>query len=281
MKLALDTYSYHMHFGKHWFTPKTPVDIDWYCEKSKKFGLGGLHIDPYHIDLEKDLDRVVDFANENNMYIELGASGTSPEKLYPYIKASEKAGIKILRTFVGGSCLDGEKVVNERTAIAKQELKKSVKLAEAAGVKIAVENHGDIFIENIIDLMEIDSDNLGICYDSGNFAFTGEDAMEAISILGERIICTHIKDVCKKQKYPEATPFETVKEAVHFCALGEGRLPIVKIVEAILQKKPDMNITLEICSPMFKSNDEAFVLAQEEENIVKSINFMFENFSRH
>ncbi len=278
MKLALDTYSYHMHFGKHRFRPQNPVDIDWYCKKSKELGLDGLHIDPYHIDLEKDLDRIIRFAIENYMYIELGASGTDPQKLFPYIKAAEKADAKILRTFVGGSCLDSKKTAGERTALAKRQLKKSVKLAEAAGVKIAVENHGDIFMENLVDLMEIDSDNLGVCYDSGNFAFTGENPLEAVEVLGDRIICTHLKDVCEKQRYPEATPFETVNEPVHFCALGEGRLPIVKILEAILGKKPGMNITLEICSPMFMNMDEGFVLSEEEKNVVKSIGFMRKNF---
>jgi sugar phosphate isomerase/epimerase len=236
--------------------------------------MDGLHIDPYHMDLDKDIPRIRDFAKSNGMYVELGSSGTSPEELTPYIKAAEKTGAKLLRIFIGGSCLDGREIVAERTKKAKKELEQAVKIAEAADVDIAVENHGDVFLEDLENIMEIDSNNIGICYDSGNFAFTGEDPLEAVEILGDRIICTHIKDVCEEQKFPDAKPFATVKRPVHFCALGEGNLPIRKIVDAILAKKPDINITLEICSPARTDLDEAGLLQTEEQNVIKSVRFM-------
>jgi len=38
MKIAIDTFSYYMHFGKHWYVPENPVDVRWYCEVSKQLG---------------------------------------------------------------------------------------------------------------------------------------------------------------------------------------------------------------------------------------------------
>ena len=94
MKIAIDTFSYYMHFGKHWYVPKSPVDIKWYCYKSKELGADGLHIDPYHINLETEAGWVRDFAKKNRMYVELGACGTSIKELKLSIEAAELLGAK-------------------------------------------------------------------------------------------------------------------------------------------------------------------------------------------
>ncbi len=273
MKIAIDTFSYYMHFGKHWFVPEKPVDIRWYCNKSKQLGVDGLHIDPYHIDLEKDADWVRTFAKENGMYVELGACGTSVEELRPSIESAELLGAKLLRTFVGGDCLDGRKATAKRATLAKKQLKSVLPVAESHGIKIAIENHGDIYIEDMLYILGLESEYLGVCYDSGNFAFTGENPLEGINAFGKKILCTHLKDVCQVNKYPEAKPFETVKKPVHFCALGDGYLPMGKIISKL--NNLDINrLTLEICSPCDISMNEIDLLEFELENVRKSINYI-------
>jgi len=273
MKIAIDTFSYYMHFGKHWYVPDNPVDIRWYCNMSKELGADGLHIDPYHINLEKDADWVRDFAKKNNMYVELGACGTSVDELQPSLETAELLGAGLLRTFVGGDCLDGKYKTAKRTARAKKELMEVLPLAEKHGVKIAIENHGDIFMEDMLSLLEIESDYLGVCYDSGNFAFTGENPLDGIKAFGSRILCTHLKDVCPEDSYPMVKPFETVKEPVHFCALGDGYLPMTEIVSQLTGSGIE-NITIEICSPCDKSMKESELLKFELENVKKSILFL-------
>lgn len=273
MKIAIDTFSYYMHFGKHWYVPQNPVDIKWYCHKSKELGADGLHIDPYHIDLGTEAEWVRDFAGTNDMYIELGACGTSLEELKPSIDAAKMLGAELLRTFVGGDCLDGRAITAKRAAEAKENLKAVLPYAEKQGIKIALENHGDIFIEDMLFILELDSEYLGVCYDSGNFAFTGEDPMYGISSFGTKILCTHLKDVCAEDSYPSAKPFKTINEPVHFCALGDGYLPIKSIIE----KLTDLDIkrlTLEICSPYDKSISEKELIALEESNVKKSISYL-------
>ena len=273
MKIAIDTFSYYMHFGKHWFVPEKPVDIRWYCNKSKQLGADGLHIDPYHIDLEKDADWVRDFAKENEMYVELGACGTSIEELSPSIEAAELLGAKLLRTFVGGDCFDGRTVTAIRAGKAKKQLESVLLVAESHGIKIAIENHGDIYIEDMISILNLDSEYLGVCYDSGNFAFTGEDPLAAINIFGKKILCTHLKDVCSENKYPNAKPFKTVKKPVHFCALGDGYLPMSEIIFRLMGGGIE-NITLEICSPYDKTIGEKQLLSFEENNVEKSVSYI-------
>ena len=276
MRIAIDTFSYYMHFGKHWYIPKNPVDIRWYCHKSKQLGANGLHIDPYHIDLDKDASWVRDFAKENRMYVELGACGTSIEQLKPYIEAADLLGAKLLRTFVGGDCLDGRIATAKRAIIAKKQLKIVLLVAEEYGIKIAIENHGDIYINDILSILNLESEYLGVCYDSGNFAFTGEDPIDGIKAFGKNILCTHLKDVCIEGKYPNAKPFQTVNNPVHFCGLGDGYLPMSDIIND-LRKIGIQNLTLEICSPYIKSLSEVKLLDFEEDNILRSILYL----SRH
>ena len=276
MKIAIDTFSYYMHFGKHWYLPEKPVDIRWYCEVSKELGADGLHIDPYHLDLEKDSVWVRGFAQESNMYIELGACGTSMDELKPSIEAAEMLGAKLLRTFAGGNCLDGREATAKRAEKAKEQLSEVVPFAKSKGIKLALENHGDLFIEDILSIMEMNSDYLGICFDSGNFAFTGEDPLNGLEAFENRILCTHLKDVCRTDVFPEVKPFKTVNEPVHFCALGEGYLPMNKIINGLVGIGIE-NFTIEICSACDKSMSEKDLLAFEEDNVLKSIKYLKNN----
>ncbi len=273
MKIAIDTFSYYMHFGKHWYVPENPVDVRWYCEVSKKLGADGLHIDPYHLDLVKDTAWVRDFAHENKMYIELGACGTSIEELSPFINAAESMGAKLLRIFTGGSCLDGRTVTRERALKVKEQLYDVLPIAAEKDLKIAIENHGDLFIEDMLEILKIGSDYLGICFDSGNFAFTGENPIDGIKAFGNRILCTHLKDVCTENTFPGAKPFKTVKKPVHFCGLGDGYLPMVDIIRQ-LHEAGIKNLTLEICSPCIKAMTERNLLKFEEDNVTNSIGFI-------
>lgn len=273
MKLAIDTFSYHMHFGKHRYKPPVPVGLEWYLNKSKNLSMDGIHLDPCHYDVENDMERITGFSHENGMYVELGAMGITREDLFPYIDAASRYGIGVIRTFVGGTCLDGRTETGNRARVAGEKLKKAADYGEERNVKIAIENHGDLFLEDLMYLMDL-SDNLGICYDSGNFAITGENPLEAVGLLGERILMTHIKDVCDDWKYPGAEAFKTMGAPVHFCPLGEGFLPIREILHGILSLKPDINITLEICSPILKNINGESLLLFEENNVLKSIDFI-------
>ncbi len=279
LRFAVDTFSFHLNFGKHWFKPSSPCKLKWYCETSKRLGASGLHIDPYHIDLENDTDWLREFASQNGMYIELGACGTFSEILKPSIQAASRLGSKVLRTFTGGNCSEGRKATAKAARKAAGELVESTKIAEDYGVVLALENHFDIFLEDFVFLMEnVDSAYLGICYDSGNFAACGEDVLRAFEMLKDKIICTHLKDVCPVGRYPDADPVGLSDAKCHFCALGEGTLPIKEIISKIIEHRgANFNFTIEIHSPFRKSLTEEELLKFEYENIEKSVKFIKNN----
>lgn len=274
MKLALDSFSFHLHFGKHWFKPSKIYDIKWYADFCKKSGLDGLHIDPMHIDIVSDIKWLKEFATKNNLYVELGAIGTEPDDLKKWIEAANFLGSKVLRAFIGGSCDEGKNALKKKSEIARKNLIQILPFAEDNNVIIALENHGDVFIENMQNILNIDSPYLGLCYDSGNFYSVGEDPLEAVKMFADKIVCTHLKDVCPPEKYPDAGTFGIEPYKTHFCALGDGKMPLKEIMEIIKKEKGDnFNITLEIHTPCRKSLPESDLLSFEIENVNKSIKY--------
>ena len=94
MRLGIDSFSCHLHFGKHWFQPAKNYDLKWFCEKCVDLKVDGIHIDPIHIDIENDIEWLNKFCSEHNLFIELGAIGISPEEITPSIIAAKKTEFK-------------------------------------------------------------------------------------------------------------------------------------------------------------------------------------------
>ncbi len=275
MKLAVDTYSYYTHLGKHQFKPKYPKDLLWYLEITKRMKLDGVHIDPAHINYNQDLTYIKDFVNENLMYIELGAMEITEDSFINYLNTAKILGSKVLRTFTGGSCNDDRNTITDKVKTAKNKLQKMLPIIEKYKICVAVENHIDIFVDDLYYLTDIDSPYVGICFDSGNFAATGENVFDALKVFMNRIVCTHIKDACSKEAYDDAVPFGILGKEVHFCPLGEGFIPIPLLIgELIKAKGSDMNITLEIPVTLRSYMSENEILKLELENIKKSVEYM-------
>ena len=275
MKFAIDSFSFHLHFGMHWFKPTNPINLKWYCETCKKFGSDGLHIDPCHIDIKNDVEWLKEYTVQNNMYIELGGMGIDINKLKPQLLAAKTLNSPILRTFIGGNCAKGRNETHINAKKAKKKLIESVKLAEDLGIIIAIEDHLDVFLEDMLLLMEIDSPNLGVCYDSGNFMAVGEEPVNALNKLIDRVVCTHLKDMCSADTYNDAETFGLLNHQGHFCAVGDGLLPVEEIIDILHEKKGnDINLTLEIHTPYRTSLTEPKLLQFEFDNAHKSADYI-------
>jgi len=272
MRLAIDSFSYHLHLGKHWYQPERDFDLRWYCDTSRSLGADGLHIDPAHIDVSADAKWLGDYARRHGMYVELGAFGVSAEQLAAPLEAAKRLGSRVLRTFIGGSCADGRTETARRARAARDELARTVEIAERCGVCIAVENHGDVFLDDVLTILEVDSPYLGVCYDSGNFAAVGDDPVEALQAVVDRVVCTHLKDVCPAERFADAEPFGPPGKGFHFCALGDGELPLERIVQILRGVHGDgMHVTIEIHSAFRRSLDEKGLLAFEADNVARSV----------
>ena len=74
--------------------------------------------------------------------------------------------------------------------------KEAVVVAEANGVKLAVENHIDYTSDECVELLDrVDSPFLGLNLDTGNFLRLLDDPVAGAAKLADRVFATHIKDL--------------------------------------------------------------------------------------
>lgn len=122
-----------------------------------------------------------------------------------------------------------------------------------AGVKIAVENHGDLQSLELRDLIEQSGpDAVACCFDSGNAAMVAEDPVRAFDILAPHIVTSHVRD---------AAVYEHPRGAeVQWVALGDGSIDLPLLAARFPESCPGVALQLEILTggrprvlPLFES----------------------------
>ena len=70
MRLGIDSYMYHLHFGKHSdFENPDPVNVWWFLDEAVRLGLEGVQIDPFHLPTD-EIDKIADFVGQHGLYVE-------------------------------------------------------------------------------------------------------------------------------------------------------------------------------------------------------------------
>lgn len=112
-------------------------------------------------------------------------------------------------------------------AIGAERIAKVVK--DTFGIRTVFHHHCAGYIETpeeIDRLMKLtDSKLVGLCLDTGHYAFGGGDPVNALKIYADRVWHVHFKDfdseIAKVSKAAEGDYFDAIKRGV-FCKLGKG-----------------------------------------------------------
>ena len=248
MILGLDTFSLRWQ--------------DWTAEQmldyAASIGLRNVHFSErgYLESLEPDYLRGLKaHADRLGLRIELGmrsfdrfsetfdpALGTGEGQLADMIAAAQVVGSPVVRCFLGmQSDRIGPVPFSDHVAEAERVLKAVAPVAEAAGVTIAVENHGfgDFHARELRALIErVGSAHVGVCLDTGNPVYGGEDAVFAAEILAPYVVTCHLRDT-----RVWATPDGC---AVQWVTCGDGDVDLARIVEILRPHAPDLTLDLEI-----------------------------------
>jgi sugar phosphate isomerase/epimerase len=108
-----------------------------------------------------------------------------------------------------------------------------------AGVKFAIENHGDLLSSEIkIVIEEAGPEYVGFCLDSGNCVVNAEDPIMSLEILGSYTLLSHIRDSVVYD-HPRGAAFQQV-------ALGDGNIDFKSFVSLWRQVCPQAHFNLEI-----------------------------------
>lgn len=164
------------------------------------------------------------------------------EQLTQMLQAARIVGSPVVRCFLGTQA-------DRRGPVPfSQHLEESVRTLQAVaprarelGIKIAVENHGgvDLLARELRWLVEeVGPDAVGVCLDTGNPAYAGEDPVLTTEILAPYVVTSHVRD----------TRIWAVNEGAmaQWVPLGQGNVDLRRIIAILQAQAPNPPIDLEI-----------------------------------
>jgi inosose dehydratase len=154
-------------------------------------------------------------------------NGTVPDRVASAgrVRADQALPSEALRTFARGA---------ERIARA---------VRDSTGVATVFHHHAGGFVETPGEVESLlglcSAELLGLCLDTGHYAFGGGDPLEAVERHAERIRHVHLKDFDPEVGARAAASgwgyFESVRRGV-FCELGRGTVPFARVLDDLGQR---------------------------------------------
>jgi sugar phosphate isomerase/epimerase len=169
--------------------------------------------------------------------------GTAEEHLALAIGVANDLGSPVIRVILGrGDDRLTPGGIDARIADTVKVCKSQRSRAIDAGVKIAVENHaGDMQAWELVRLIEdAGRDYMGACMDSGNAAWTMEDPLENLEVLGPYTVTTSLRDSAVWESPHGAT--------VQWTAMGEGDVDLKRYFKRFSELCPDVPVHIETIS---------------------------------
>jgi 3-oxoisoapionate decarboxylase len=285
MQLGVHTFCFNMHgIGQGWAGFSLPwgrqLSTFELFDKLLELGLDGVHLDDAVLESleEPYLREVRAAAEERGLYIEYNLSmdwdrreiglqhdiGDGVEIAHHLGADVVKVGMDMVRPRpVSGSRFHPQVV--GRLEEMKGLLKRHAPRAAEYGIRIAVENHTDLFSDELLWLLDqVGEPNVGACIDTVNAFHVMEDPMQAIEKLAPRAFTNHFRD--------DRIEFEIWGFRLTGCAVGEGDIDVRRAYELIRDTSPceRINIETDLDIPM-DDKDEAMRIA--EDALVRSIRY--------
>jgi sugar phosphate isomerase/epimerase len=158
------------------------------------------------------------------------------------LRAARQAGISILRTAAGNrryEDFDTEEAFDRFKASARRRLALAEPLLSKHNLKLAIENHKDWRIPDLLDLLKrLGSQHVGVTLDTGNSIALLEDPLAVVDALAPHTFTIHIKDMAV-QEAPEGFLLSEVP-------LGEGFLDLTRIINTCRRHNPSVKFNLEM-----------------------------------
>ena len=181
------------------------------------------------------------------MYLEgqisLPRTEADVERFDAEVAAAKEIGVTILRTvMLGGRRYENFNSAADWAAFGKsswQRLTWAEPVAKKHGVKLALENHKDWRIDEMLAILKrISSKHVGVNLDTGNNLALLEDPHAVVEALAPHTITTHLKDMAV-QEYEQGFLLSEVP-------LGEGFLDLKRIVATCEKANPHVRHNLEM-----------------------------------
>lgn len=217
MQLGLDSYCYHRYFGEL-YPGQTDPGVRWtlsdFVDIVPTFPLECVSLETRFLSGSQDeLFRTLSRLTIPTMFAwghPNGFMGKSENdgvaEVERYLNLSAHLGYPVLRV-VGSSIAYHWQPHAPQIAMTLQRLSRLLPLAEKLEIRLALENHGDLFKNELTRIIEeIHSPYLGITLDTGNLLRFHEDPVQAIEDWADKVFLIHAKDVAPMQGFDAGDP---------------------------------------------------------------------------
>jgi 3-oxoisoapionate decarboxylase len=168
--------------------------------------------------------------------------GSGEQQLTDLLHAAKVVGSPIVRCLLGGQAERvGPLPFQQHVEEILRVLRDVASIARDVNVKIAVENHGgvDFLARELRSLVETaGSDYVGVCLDTGNPAYAGEDPVLATEVLAPYIVATQVRDT-RVWRVADGAMAQWVP-------LGQGNVDLLRIRDVLSAQAPSVVFNLEI-----------------------------------
>jgi 3-oxoisoapionate decarboxylase len=169
------------------------------------------------------------------------ASGESPEEyLLEGVRVAVGLAAKVVRCYVGNvNSRGGDPPWEAHVASSLKVLKNVRSQTVDAGVKFAIENHGDFEARELKEFIEeAGPEFVACCLDSGNPMSVLEDPMLTLEVLAPYAVTSHIRDSVVYE-HPRGAAFQWV-------ALGDGSIDYKKFTKRYAELCPKVPMQMEV-----------------------------------
>lgn len=295
-KFKLGMHSYTLHLsgcGESWgfqsegktYAFEKVLTLEKLMDLAVAEGIEVLHITL--VDLDNDvtnehLTKVKEDAAKRGLDLELNISFNAPSD--PRVNATIEEALEIGHAIgaklvkfstdvehphpISHSCMCPEAM--EQMAKIVMDFKRNIPTIEKYGMKIAIENHCDLFSDEVIWMVEkLNHPLIGACCDTINSLMLAEGIEECVRKLAPYSYCVHF---CDNKIFADPDGTHSLG-----CAIGDGDVDVIEVMKIIREKAPEEldTIDLEIELPLSGYTIEEG-RKKEIEGMRKSIKYMHE-----
>jgi sugar phosphate isomerase/epimerase len=211
-------------------------------------GLDGIQVQDNQLESfeKKYLDTVKQKAQDLQLSLEFSHSGSlNDQSIDNTVRVASVLGCKIMRTAIGIKLR--ETTIRTREEWHKfrdltiENAQKLAKLGREYGIRVAIENHlGDVTAQELIEVVEQDNKQLGVCLDTANSFSVVQTPSETARILAKYVISSHLKDFLAVETSTGCSLYNV--------PLGLGHVDLPYAVRAVQQYNPNVMYTIEMVS---------------------------------
>ena len=293
-KLGMHSYTLHLSgFGESWgfqsegktYAFEKTMNLDDLMDLAVKEGIEVLHITL--VDLDNDtsaehLAAVKANAEKHSLDLELNISFNAPSDprvnatIEEALEVGHAVGAKLVKFStdvahphpISHACMCPEAM--EQIAKIVMDFKRNIPTIEKYGMKIAIENHCDLFSDEVIYMVEqLHHPLIGACCDTINSLVMAEGIEACVRKMAPYSYCVHF---CDNRIFADPDGTHSLG-----CAIGDGDVDVAEIMKILREQAPPEldTIDLEIELPLSGYSIEEGRRLEIDE-MRKSVKFMKE-----